>query len=145
MDDFAEKNKTLEELIGKDKSSWSEKIMEIIKMSGAMNKIGEAQVLMLSYRHQLVDAMTDTHFNLYKINVKYEKAFRDRYLYYAHESQKSYTGGEKDKIVRADLSELKRQSLMIESHIEFYRESIKTLDNLGFALKRRMELAQEIG
>lgn len=145
MDEFTDKNKVLEELISKDKSSWGEKIMDIIKMSGTMTKIGEAQVLMLSYRHQLVDAMTDTHFNLYKINTKYEKAFRDRYLYYTHDHQHSYNGGEKDKLVRADLAELKRQSLMIESHIEYYRECIRTLDNLGFALKRRMELAQEVG
>ena len=143
MDDFVDKNKVLEELILLDKSSWGEKISTIIKMSGDVSKIGEAQVLMLSYRHQLIDALTDTHFNLYKINVKYEKAFASRYQWYMHENDRSYTGGERDKFVRADLSELKRQSLMVESHIEFYRECVKTLDNLGFAIKRRMELATE--
>jgi hypothetical protein len=143
MDEFADKNKILEDLIQKDKISWGEKIGTIIKMSGEVSKIGEAQVLMLSYRHQLVDAMTDTHFNLYKINVKFEKAFKERYLWYMNNQDRAFTGGERDKFVRADLSELKRQSLMVESHIEFYRECIKTLDNLGFAIKRRMELATE--
>ena len=143
MDEFVEKNATLERLIQDDKRKWGEKISTIINMSGDVQKIGEAQVLMLSYRHQLVDAMTDTHFNLYKINTKYEKAFKERYLYYTFEDDRKFTGGEKDKFVRADLSELRRQSQMVESHIEFYRECIKTLDNLGFAIKRRMELATE--
>ena len=143
MDEFVEKNATLERLIQDDKRKWGEKISVIISMSGDMSKIGEAQVLMLSYRHQLVDSMTDTHFNLYKINTKYEKAFKERYLYYTLEDDRKFTGGEKDKFVRADLSELRRQSQMVESHIEFYRECIRTLDNLGFAIKRRMELATE--
>lgn len=138
-----ERIKRLEELISKDKKAWGEKIQKIIYMIKNVKELSEAQVLMLSYRHQLVDTITDTQFNLYRMHSYYDSEFKKKYRHYTLESDIKLNGGEKDKFVRADLSVVKRQINVVEAHIDFYRECIRTLDNLGFAIKRRMEIHTE--
>lgn len=138
-----EKTKSIEVLIGKSKEKWSNKIQTIIKMIRNINEVSEAQVLMLSYRHQLVDSITDIQFNLYKMQGYFDSEYKKKYRNYTTGYDIKLNGGEKDKFVRADLSSIKRQIQIVESHIDFCRECIRTLDNLGFAIKRRMEIATE--
>ena len=54
-----------------------------------------------------------------------------------------YDNIEKDKFVKADLSLSYRQVSLLESHLDFYRECIKTLDNSAFAIRNRIKLAED--
>jgi hypothetical protein len=42
--------------------------------------------------------------------------------------------------VQADCKALKLQIKMIHTQIVYFEESIKTLDNLGFAIKNKIEI-----
>jgi prefoldin subunit 5 len=54
------------------------------------------------------------------------------------------TGGEKERMIKADLGIVKRQISLLESHLEYYRECIKTLDNMGFAIQRRITVNNDL-
>jgi hypothetical protein len=150
MDDIQNKKTSIEErtlklesIIVETKKSWGEKIQKIIKMIKNVNELSEAQVLMLSYRHQIVDAITDIQFKLYRMQAYFDSEYRKKYRSYTLQYDIKLNGGEKDKFVRAELAPVKRQIQIVEAQVDFYRECIRTLDNLGFAIKRRMEIATE--
>ena len=50
------------------------------------------------------------------------------------------TNGEKHQFIKADLSTLRTQLDMLQSHIDYYYECIKTLDNMAFAIRNRISL-----
>jgi hypothetical protein len=78
--------------------------------------------------------------NLFKRNGDYEELYQRRFRYYTLEYDIKLTGGEKEKFVKADLMPIRRQINILESHIEFYSECIRTLDNMAFAIKNRITI-----
>ncbi len=140
-------NTQLEDRVNKSRASWNQKIISLIESIKDINKVAEAQIFMLSYRHQLTDKMAELKLSLYKVQSRYDFYFKQQYRYYRRSDSEydlKLNGGETSKFVAADITLLRRQQKIIESHIEYYQEVVKTLDNLGFAIKRRMELSDEL-
>jgi len=119
---------------------WNNKILSLIKSIADIKGVPNAQIFMLSYRHQLVDKIADLRLNVFKINSLYDTTYKEKYIEYKSSYNLKLNAGETDKFVKSDLSNIKRQYEVLNSHIDFYSEVIKTLDNLGWAIKRRMDL-----
>ena len=62
-----EKNLRIEEAIVKTRASWSDLIGNLIPMIRELRTIAEAQVLMLSYRHQIIDKIAEMQLSLLKV------------------------------------------------------------------------------
>ena len=56
----------IEDALDKERGEYSSKIADIIKMINRIDQISEAQVLMLSYRHMLVDKIIKYRSATYK-------------------------------------------------------------------------------
>jgi len=145
MSDFSlegidEKIATLESRLKQDRENWGKKISELVQTIKDVNKIADTQVMMLSYRQILLDKMSEMKSNLYRSNTNYESHYKSRFRYYTVDYDIKLTGGEKDRFVKSDLMPLKRQINILESHLDFYSESIRTLDNMAFAIKNRITL-----
>lgn len=141
--ELEEANAALEARVNKGRDDWNKKIIPLIEMIRDINKVAEAQVLMLSYRHQLADKIAELKLAVYRLNTKFDYHFKDQYRFYKNGYDLKLNGGETSQFVNSDLSLLKRQINIIQSHIDYYSEVIKTLDNLGFAIKRRIEIINE--
>lgn len=138
-----EKNQVIEEKFTSNREEWGKKFHELIEMLRDVHKLTELNVYMLSYRHKIVDQISDLQNKLYKQNSLYENHFKNKYIEYTTGYNLKLSGAEKEKFIKADLSPLKRQGQMLESHIDFFKECVRTLDNLGFSIKNRMSLATD--
>ena len=105
-----------------------------------MNDLAECQVLMLSYRQILLDKITDFKTTKNKRNAAYDRYFKIQYREYSVNYDVKLTSGEKTAFIKADLSNLRTQMEMLQSHIDYYQECIKTCDNLAFAIRNRISL-----
>ena len=105
-----------------------------------MNELAECQVRMLSYRQILLDKVTDFKTTIYKRNATWDKYYKELYRKYSIDYDVKLTNGEKHQFIKADLSALKIQLDMLQSHIDYYYECIKTLDNMAFAIRNRISL-----
>lgn len=141
--DIEAQNILVEEKFKKNRGEWGSKILDLIRMIRDMSKVTEAHVLMLSYRHVITDLVAELQNTLHKRNGSYDNYFKIKYVEYSTGYSLKLNGGEKEKFVKADLSALRRQIAMMESHLNFYEECKRTLDNMGFALKNRITLHQE--
>lgn len=138
-----EKIQELDDKLINDREKWSKRILELIQGLKQMDQLAESQVNMLSYRHMLVDHITEIQALIYKKKSAYEIKYKDKYIEYSTTGNLKLNGGEKDRFVKADLTPIQRQISLLESHLEFYRECIRTLDNSAFAIRNRIKLAED--
>jgi uncharacterized coiled-coil DUF342 family protein len=136
-------NKKIRSKFDEEKSKWKKDLDELIQRLRDVEKLTVAQVYMLSYRHQLIDNISHIRRTLQEQKSKYDSNFKIRYLYYKTDYDVKLSGPEISKFIKADLSQLEILIDIVEGHLEYYKECVKTLDNMGFALKNRLVLHQD--
>lgn len=136
-------NEELEIRLAKDRTEWKDKINNLVHSMKNMGELSECQINMLSYRQILLDKTSDFKTMIYKRNGTWERYYRSKYREYTLNYDVKLTSGEKHQFIKADLSSLKLQIDMLQSHVDYYYECIKTLDNLAFAIRNRIRLDEE--
>lgn len=136
-------NEELEQRLIKDRIDWKNKIIELVAQVKIMRSLSDCQVNMLSYRQMLLDKMGELKNTIYKRNAAWERYYKVEYREYSISYDIKLTGGEKHQFIRADLSALKNQIEMLQGHVEYYQECIRTLDNMAFAIRNRIRLEDE--
>mgnify|MGYP001500495280 CR=1 FL=1 len=131
------KNQDAEKHFQKERDEWGEKIKNLVYMIRDVNELTEVSVLMLSYRHIIIDTIANLQQTLYRQKSTYENFFKNKYVEYTTNYDVKLNGGEKEKFIRSDLAFLQRRLDLIENQIDFFRECIRTLDNLGFSIRNR--------
>ena len=95
----------------------------------------------LSYRQILVENIASVSSKIRTNKARVDKNFKEAWIrYYQYEYK--LNDKQREKFIEADMAEdLQVQDLLV-SHKEFLTASIKTLDNMGFAIKQRMDMKQ---
>jgi hypothetical protein len=131
----------LEEYFSAKRQDWSTKIREIVYKLRDVKQLDEAIVLMLSYRQMILESITELSIKGKKAEAAFQGQHRIKYMGYYNNDYK-FSDKQKDTMAKADLIEKRKQIDLFDSQIEFYRESIKTLDNMGWAIKSRISVEQ---
>ena len=131
----------LEEYFAAKRQDWSGKIRDIVYKLRDVKQLDEAIVLMLSYRQMILESITELSIKGKKAEAAFQSQHRIKYMGYYNNDYK-FTDKQKDSMAKADLIEKRKQIDLFDSQIEFYRESIKTLDNMGWAIKSRISVEQ---
>jgi hypothetical protein len=139
QDDLSSK---LESKLEKDRKYWLNIIDKLIKDLNNVSRLSTAQVSMLSYRQILNDKTVEMQYMIYKKESQYDSMYKAKFLDYLS-SQLKINSGERDRMVKNDLSSVKRNINILETHINFYKECIKTLDNMAFAIRNKIKLEEE--
>lgn len=129
----------LEKFLEKQRSEWGDRIMEVIDMIRHMEKLSEAQVTMLSFRHMVIDQIARINITLKKKESTYNIQYKNKFVEYFNYDYK-LNDKQKVNMVEADLSSLNKQIGFLSTQIEFFKECIKTLDNVGWAIKNRLSI-----
>jgi len=130
----------IEIVINKSKLQWGTTIQDIISRIRYVKDIPVTQVDMLSNRHKLVDKISEMQMKIFKLKESYDNKYKEKYHFYKTQYNLKLNGGETNKFVAADLTLITRQIDILSSHVDFFKECIRTLDNVGFAIKNRMNI-----
>jgi D-mannonate dehydratase len=129
----------LEKFLEKQRSEWGDRIVELISKIREFENLAEAQVTMLSYRHMIIDQIAKINITLRKRESSYNIQYKNKFLEYFNYDYK-LNDKQKVNMVEADLSILDRQIGFLTAQIEYFKECIKTLDNVGWAIKNRLNI-----
>ena len=135
-----EANEELAKRLALDRSDWKSKVTNLVGLLKEMATLAECQVLMLSYRQILLDKITDFKTTKHKRQAAYDRYYKLKYREYSIDYDIKLSSGEKVAFIKADLSHLRNQMEMLQSHMDYYKECIKTCDNLAFAIRNRINL-----
>jgi hypothetical protein len=133
-------NATLEERFKEERSEWNDKIITLIESIKNTSKLAESQVIQLSYRQMVQDKLAEYRILHEKRQEMFDKQTADRFREYKLGYDIKLSSSETQMFVNADCKALKLQIKMIHTQIMYFEESIKTLDNLGFAIKNKIEI-----
>jgi hypothetical protein len=129
----------LDQRLSGQRTEWTNIIKGLAQSLRNLNLMEETIAETLSSRQTLVEQMS--YFNIKvkeqknKVNIRYREAYIRYYEY-------DYKLGEKqkEKFIETDLADENMILSHLENQVEFFRDSVKTLDNMGFAIRNRLAL-----
>jgi hypothetical protein len=132
----------IDDKMAEERETYSSKITDVIQMIKDINKISEAQVLMLSYRHMLVDRIITYRAALYKKKSSDTNFRKLRYEYYKTQHDLRLDYREINQFIDSDMASRIRQTELIENQVSYFQQCIDTLDKLGFAVKNKIQVEE---
>lgn len=146
------KNDELENFFKTKRENWNENLIPILKsleldLSNPSNvkKIVEKQSISLSYKQMINDQINYFLNKRSREEVKLKKLKQEKFIFYATGFGLKTQVSEKSMLISAHISENTRKMELIESYIEFLRDTNKTLDNFGYSVKNIIELMNYLG
>lgn len=140
---YLKMNKSVEDLFKVQRADWVGKLKPLFEtMKDGVEEMYEMHATALSYRHIMSDEIIFHTTKLSKVMAEQKRIRKDKLINYTIKFQIKFNTSEKNVCIDADTSELERYVELFQMHIEFLRESIKTIDNLGFAIKNKISLLE---
>lgn len=133
-------NEELEKRFKTEREEWNEKMFDVINSIKDNKKLTEAQVIQLSYRQIIMDKLTEYRILCDKRQESYDKLIQKRSDEYENQSARKLSAVDKKVYLAGDYASLTRQIKLISRQIMYLEETVKTLDNLGFAIKNKIEI-----
>ena len=135
----------ISEKFQKRRAEVSKEIYENIEKLSNLKTLKDAQVNMLSLRQRLLE---DNHTLLEHITAL-RKKFRDEKADVMETLSKNlqlrYQANEKNVVIEGKTSVTKEYLEIFENQVSFFNESIKTIDNIIFGIKTRLDIEKTLG
>ena len=134
---------SLENKFAEERLEWGKKIAEmsnqmknVLNVSELMTTVYTERQICLEYYHYLVSI-------LIKISKKYRLSYSDRYEYWSWKSQIKYpTAAALNYKIETELADILEKRQLIENHSKFVEKTTTTIDNLIYAIPKRIEIEQ---
>lgn len=129
----------LDKKLSLQRTNWSNKIKKLAHGLRSINQMEEVISEVLSTRQILIDNIAYISMKVKEQKATINSRYREAYIrYYEYD----YKLGEKQKerFIENDLRDDNMILAHLENQLDFLRESVKTLDNMGFAIRNRLAL-----
>lgn len=131
----------VDEYLATQRTEWTVKIRAVADDLKAGNNLPEVSSYALSYRQILVDMIGSISSKIRTQKAKLDRLYKAAWVsYYTYDYKLS--DGQRARFIEADLSEDYQLQELLENQKDFFVNSIKTLDNIGFAIKNRIDMKQ---
>jgi hypothetical protein len=133
-------NKT-EDFLEKQRASWNRKLDPLYdKLKQNPDNLLDLQATVLSYRQMLTEEIAMFMNKLSRDIVLIKNAKSDRFMFYSTGFGLKTNLQEKKLLIDSELAELEHKKQILETHLEFLKEAKVMCDNLGWAVKNRIEI-----
>ena len=134
-----EKILALDQKLGAQRTEWSNTIRDLAAGLKNLNGMEETIANVLSSRQTLVDQIAYINVKIKQQKKTISARYREAYIrYYEYD----YKLGEKQKerFIENDLGDENMILSHLENQLDWLKDSVKTLDNMGFAIRNRLAL-----
>ena len=147
-----ETNDKLEDFFNDKRTEWNKNVEPLFKflmvdLSNPANskEILNAQSLALTFRQQIYEQINFFLNKRSKETTKIKKLRQEKFIFYATGFGIKTNLGEKGILIDGHIAENDRCIELIESYIEFLRDSIRNLESLSYSIKNMIELMNYLG
>lgn len=147
-----ETNDKLEEFFNDKRAEWNkvvDPLFSVIKVDlsnpNSPKEILESQSLALSYRQQINEQINFFLNKRSRETTKIKRLKQDKFIFYATGFGVKTNLGEKGILIDGHIAENDRTLELIESYIEYLRDTTKNLESLGYSIKNMIELLNYLG
>ncbi len=129
----------------KERTKVSKEVYENIGYLTKLTTLGQAQVNMLSLRQRLLEDNHTLLEHITKLRKEYRKKRALALEQLSSNQQYRFQSKEKDALVDGKISETKQWLEMFENQVQFFNDTMRTVDNIIFGLKTRLDIEKTIG
>lgn len=123
-----------------ERQAWTSLIKNIASRFKIVENMAEVQVDLYSQRQLAVDYMQQLSVLQSRLKKNYESEWKKAYDDLALNQDFRYNERERVKFATERTSTSKLKIDILQIHIEYFRETIRTLDNMIFGVKHRIEI-----
>ena len=147
-----ETNDKLEDFFNDKRVEWNKNVEPLFKvlttdLSNPSNfkDILEAQSISLSFKQAINENINYFLNKRSRETTKIKKLRQDKFIFYATSFGVKTNMGEKTILIDAHIAENDRCLELIESYIEFLRDTVRNLESLSYSIKNMIELLNYLG
>ncbi len=129
----------LDERLVLQRERWTKKITSLADGLKTLTDMEIVIADILHTRQLLVEQQMYVQIKFKDQKKQVDLKWKDAWIRYYNYDYK-LTDKIREKFIEAELADDKMILSLLENQIEFYRESVKTLDNMGFAVRNRLAL-----
>ena len=139
--DLKSKILKLDEYLGKQRLEWTDKIKALTEDLKLGNNLEKVSSYSLSYRQILIESLTSMSIRIRSQKTTVDQKYKTKWIeYYSYDYK--LTDKQREKFLLADLAEDNQLLELLESQKAFFEGTVKTLDNMGFAIKNRLDMSK---
>ena len=131
----------LDEYLSTKRIEWTDKIKDLTVSLKRGEKLEEVSAYTLSYRQILVENLATMSSKIRSQKSTVDKNYKLKWIEYFNYDYK-LSDKQKEKFIEADLADDTHIYDLLVSQKSFIEGSIKTLDNMGFAIKNRLDISR---
>jgi len=131
----------LDEYLSTKRIEWTDKIKDLTVSLKRGEKLEEVSAYTLSYRQILIENLATMSSKIRSQKSTVDKNYKLKWIEYFNYDYK-LSDKQKEKFIEADLSDDRHIYDLLVSQKSFIEGSIKTLDNMGFAIKNRLDISR---
>ena len=136
---------TLEEYIAQHQQQWSNVISEMNSMMKKFTDLPDLQMTIYSKRQNALDYYFTLLYQISAMSKEYKKQYAAKYNNYKVNSQIRYNSDTAiNAQIAADLADVSYKLTLLENHSKYMQETIKTIDNLIYAISNRIRIEELI-
>jgi hypothetical protein len=147
-----ETNDKLEEFFNDKRAEWNKTVEPLFKvlsldMGNPSNskQLLDAQALALTHRQQINEQINFFLNKRSKETTKIKKLRQEKFVFYATGFGIKTNLGEKGILIDGHIAENDRCMELIESYIEFLRDTVRNLESFSYSIKNMIELMNYLG
>ena len=141
MIDVKDKITQLDEYLNKQREDWTQKIKGLTEELKLGNNLEDVSAYTLSYRQILVEHLATMGNRIKTQKSVVDRKYKEKWIeYYSYDYK--LTDKMREKFVDADIADDTNILELLITQKSFFEGSIKTLDNMGFAIKNRLDISR---
>ena len=135
----------ISEKFQKRRAEVSKEIYENIEKLSNLKTLKDAQVNMLSLRQRLLEDNHSLLEHITQLRRRFRDEKSDAMETLSKNLQLRYQANEKNVVIEGKTSTTKEYLEIFENQVSFFNESIKTIDNIIFGIKTRLDIEKTLG
>lgn len=147
-----ERNDKMEEFLKVKRSEWNDRIEGVFETIKHRNmnaqeyaKVIDAQALALSYIQKINEESSYFLNKMSKEDTSLKENKQEKFIFYSTGFGLKTNLGEKKILIDGHVAEDERGVQLLETHIDFLRESVKNLQSFNYSIKNLVALMEYLG
>ena len=113
----------------------SERLRDVYNLADLLTDVYSSRQIALEYTHTLMS-------HLSRVNKVFRERKIERFNHYSRNYELRLDKDFKYDHIHADLNDIVERRELLQNHLDYFRETIHTIDNLTFGIKHRMSLEE---
>lgn len=125
-----------------ERDEWTARIQSMSARLKDIYEISDLQIDIYSYRQIAVDYTHTLMTHLTKINRIFRERKIERWEHYTRNYDLRMDKDPKELHIYVDIADVVERKDFIQTHLEFFRETIRTIDSMSYGIKHRLALEE---